>query len=338
MVRPDATNVPRADRKSPAETAGRDGQFLRTISYHHPILPTKDRSEDGPVHAMAGLMWSALERRCRTTFALAALTAWLLVLGSISVTAHATVADDQIRSRIERWLSDEQPASVTVRVRDGRVILQGAVLNAWAKRQTFEYVRRLDGVRAVTSKLVVRPRANDAHIADDVKRRLQNYAFYTMYESVDVAVRSGRVTLTGKVMVDDSIRAMANLAAQVDGVTEVANMIGTFVVSPIDDAIRYEIADRLFARSMFFGNGPDGDSPLRIIVERGHACLMGVVDSEDERNAADIVARSVRNVVDVENKLVLIGASTCSTHLPDITRSCAKRSIHDYESARGHAD
>jgi osmotically-inducible protein OsmY len=143
-------------------------------------------------------------------------------------------------------LADHQLPGITVTVHQGQVTLDGTVPNAWARRQAFEHARHVEGVTAVTSELVVRPGTGDAAIAMEVERRVRDYAFYTIYENVDVEVRDGRVTLTGQVIAETSVTAMADVAARAEGVIEVINMVRTLAVSLEDDAIRHEIAGRFY--------------------------------------------------------------------------------------------
>jgi osmotically-inducible protein OsmY len=48
--------------------------------------------------------------------------------------------------------------------------------------------------------------------------------------------------------------------------------------------------------------------PIHIIVNNGHVTLEGVVDSEADKNLANIRANSVPNVFSVTNNLVVSGS------------------------------
>ncbi len=245
---------------------------------------------------------------CRT----AVLAIWLVFLPSGAWTAQLQTAhgDDHIRARIEHWFSDHQLLGITVAVHQGEVTLGGTVLNAWARSQAAEHARNVEGVTSVTGEPVVRPGASDAAVAMEVGERVRDYAFYTIYENVEVEVNEGRVTLTGQVLAETSARAMANIAAQVNGVREVINMIRTLAVSSRDDAIREEIAGRFYDDPRFSGDAHETRWPIRIIVEHGRVMLTGTVDSEVAWHAAEAIARSVIGVISVDNKLMTTPASS----------------------------
>jgi hyperosmotically inducible protein len=240
------------------------------------------------------------------TFRIAVVAMWLVLITPAAWAAQLqpTRGDDQIRVRIEQWFSDHQLPCITVAVHQGEVTLGGTVLNAWARRQAAEQARNVEGVKLVTDELVVGPGASDAAIAIEVRRRVRDYAFYTIYENVEVEVNEGRVTLTGQVLAETSARAMANIAAQVNGVSEVINMIRTLAASSRDDAIREEIAGRLYDDPRFSGDAHETRWPIRIIVEHGRVTLTGMVDSEVAWHAAEAIARGVFGVISVDNKLM----------------------------------
>lgn len=64
---------------------------------------------------------------------------------------------------------------------------------------------------------------------------------------------------------------------------------------------RYEALS--FAR--FPGMQPFGMYPIHIIVKNGRTMLLGVVDSEIDKNLAGVRARDVTGVFGVENDLVV---------------------------------
>lgn len=227
----------------------------------------------------------------------------LLTSGGWAASLQGVPGDDQIRARIERWLAGHQLPGIAVNVHRGEVSLEGTVLNAFARRQACQHAPTIEGVTAVACDLTVASSDSDAAIASEVGRRVRDYAFYTIYENVEVSVQGGRVTLTGQVMADASVRAMASIAARVNGATEVINMIRTLPVSRRDDAIRQEIGRLFYDDPIFASDAYETRLPIRIIVEHGRVMLSGAVDSETARHAAETLARAVGGVIEVDNRL-----------------------------------
>lgn len=192
-------------------------------------------------------------------------------------------------------------SGLTVTVSQGLVTVEGTVGNAWARSQACEQPRKVNGVTSVDCNVTVRPGPSDQVIMLEVERRIQDYAFYTIHDNVEVAVKDGRVTLTGEMMADARAQAVGDIAARVPGVVEVDNFLRTMVLSPRDDVIRYEIAGRIYSNPVFAYE--EIPSAVHIIVEKGRVKLTGTVPSELERQMAEMLASGVPGVVRVENRL-----------------------------------
>jgi osmotically-inducible protein OsmY len=176
-------------------------------------------------------------------------------------------------------------------VHQGQVTLEGMVSNAWERRQAYEEARKVEDVTSVLCNLSVARDVSDTLIAREVERRILEHAFYTIFENIDVRVRHGQVILRGEVMADARGRAMADIAAKVHGVVEVANFIRTLPLSLEDDDIRHEIAGRLYEDPSSCLQADAFLAPIHIIVEHGHVKLTGMVDSDVERRAVEMIAR-----------------------------------------------
>src|SRR5262245_19706142 len=101
--------------------------------------------------------------------------------------------DDQIQARIERLLASAKLDAVAVKVHEGAVTLEGTVRNTWERRRAYETVRKVGGIRSVLSNLAVHRSASDQVIATEVERRIRDFPFYTIFDSVAVDVGNGRV-------------------------------------------------------------------------------------------------------------------------------------------------
>lgn len=225
---------------------------------------------------------------------LSATTCW-------AVQSQTTPTDDGIRAQVEQRLVDRSMNGLTVTVSQGVVTVEGTVVSAWAKSQACEEPRNVNGVTSVDCNVTVRREPSDRVIMREVERRIQDYAFYTIHDNVEVALKNGRVTLTGEMMADTRARAVGDIAARVPGVVEVDNLVRTMVLSPRDDMIRYEIAGRIYSSPVFAYE--EIPSSVHIVVEKGRVKLTGAVPSELERQMAEMLASGVTGVVRVENRL-----------------------------------
>ena len=115
------------------------------------------------------------------------------------------------------------------------------------------------------------------------------------------------------------------------GVDEVANKIEVLPASPNDDRIRWDTFYRIYTDDFlsryapggefgalqdlrderhFPGMQPVGPYAIHIIVKNGRTMLLGVVDGATDRQIAEVRAREVTGVFDVENGLSVASAKT----------------------------
>ena len=112
------------------------------------------------------------------------------------------------------------------------------------------------------------------------------------------------------------------------GVDEVANKIEVLPASQNDDRIRWDTFYRIYTDDFlsryapggelgvlqelrderhFPGMQPVGIYPIHIIVKNGRTMLLGIVDSAADRQIAEVRAREVTGVFNVENGLMVAG-------------------------------
>jgi hyperosmotically inducible protein len=138
-------------------------------------------------------------------------------------------------------------------------------------------------------------------IADAVSRSL----FYTMFDDVDVRVADGVATLAGVVTTSSKSKEFTKLASRVHGIQRVVNQIETLPASMMDNALRAEIAVKIYGSPAFSDHAKQRVGPVHIIVRDGMVTLTGVVDSEAERQRAGIIARHAYGTWSVDNQLRL---------------------------------
>jgi hyperosmotically inducible protein len=146
---------------------------------------------------------------------------------------------------------------------------------------------------------------SDKAVASAIEKQIQQYPFYTIYDDVEGLVQDGVVHLTGKVTMPYKATDIAERVARVPGVREVDNKIQTLPVSAFDDELRARIARQIYGDPMFWNYAIQVNPPIHVIVENGRVTLTGAVGSEVERLKAEMVARTMPGVFNVENQLQL---------------------------------
>jgi hyperosmotically inducible protein len=143
----------------------------------------------------------------------------------------------------------------------------------------------------------------NARISREVLHEMLMLPYYSVWDNLAYQVNGNTVTLLGQV-VNPSTKSDAEASVKkIEGVDKVVNNIEVLPPSPMDDQIR-----RAEFRAIY---GFDGLSKyawgtvqgIHIVVKGGHVTLVGVVDNENDKNVAEIRAKSVSNVFSVDNQL-----------------------------------
>lgn len=125
-----------------------------------------------------------------------------------------------------------------------------------------------------------------------VQQQVLRYPQFTVFDSVQVEVNDGIVTLTGKVTMPYKRNDIGRRVAKADGVQDVRNHIEVLPVSQFDDELRFRISRAIYGNSNFWMYATMVNPPIHIIVERGRVTLEGVVNSEVDRMLARSIAGS----------------------------------------------
>jgi hyperosmotically inducible protein len=145
------------------------------------------------------------------------------------------------------------------------------------------------------------PPAQD--LAGQVRHQLVMLPYYGVFDDLSYSVNNGVVTLAGDVtnpvVKDDAQRSVKHLA----GVTQVVNNIRVLPLSPMDYGIRRAEYRSIYGFAGLYRYAMGTQPSIRIIVDNGHVTLVGVVDSEADKNIANIRANSVPGVFSVTNNL-----------------------------------
>ena len=160
-----------------------------------------------------------------------------------------------------------------------------------------------------------------------VRRALERLPYYGVFDYMTFGVNRGVVTLNGYAY-SGSLRSAAEIAARRSaGVDEVANRLEVLPASPNDDRIRWVAFYKIYTDAFLsrYASGgewgvrreliearrfnvmyqPLGLYAIHIVVRNGHVTLFGVVDSDADKQIAEVRAREVSGVFGVENEIVV---------------------------------
>lgn len=140
-------------------------------------------------------------------------------------------------------------------------------------------------------------------IAEAVRHEILMLPYYSGYDNIDAKVEGGTVILSGDVNWPTTKSSLEKQVRKIEGVEKVVNNINVLPPSSQDNRLRRQVAIAIFGYGGLgrYGWGPHPD--IRIIVNSGHVKLEGVVASEADKNVAEIRAKSVSGIFDVQNNL-----------------------------------
>src|SRR5215470_13157411 len=141
------------------------------------------------------------------------------------------------------------------------------------------------------------------NLRKEVRHQLLLLPYYSVFDNLMFKVDGDRVTLLGQV-VRPTLKSDAESAVKsIEGVASVDNQIEVMPVSPLDDQVRRAVYRAIYSDPGLSKYGWSALPSIHIVVKNGNVTLEGVVDSESDRNLANLRASGVPNVFSVTNNL-----------------------------------
>jgi len=158
-----------------------------------------------------------------------------------------------------------------------------------------------------------RPQRNDKKMHDNLVREVRHQLlllpYYSVFDNLLYKVDGDKVTLMGQVVRPTLKSDAENVVKEIEGVSAVDNEIQVLPVSPMDDQLRRAVYRAIYGDTALSRYGMSALPSIHIIVNNGHVTLEGVVDSEGDKNLANIRANGVPNVFSVTSNLTVAADS-----------------------------
>lgn len=143
-------------------------------------------------------------------------------------------------------------------------------------------------------------------ITREVRHELLMLPYFGVFDNIAYKVDGYNVTLLGQVSRPSLKSDAGNVVKRIEGVERVDNQIEVLPTSPMDDRLRIRLYRAIYGYPAMQKYALGVQKPIRIIVKNGHVTLEGVVDSEADKNIANIRANSVSGVFSVTNNLQVV--------------------------------
>ncbi len=241
------------------------------------------------------------------------LVALLLVVGMGRGVAQGGGNDAQIQADVMKSLDSKRFKDVKASVQNGVVILTGTVSLYSAKLDADNRAHHRKNVKGVENQIeVAGPMVDDLTLRNKLAEKLAydrvGYGT-TAFNAFTIGVENGAVTLGGTAYGPSDKDSALSLVANYPGVKDVIDNIEVAPVSPMDDKIRLAEARAIYGFPQLNKYAIDPAKPIRITVVNGNVTLSGVVDSQADKDVANIRANSVPGVFKVVNNLEVVGGT-----------------------------
>jgi hyperosmotically inducible protein len=130
--------------------------------------------------------------------------------------------------------------------------------------------------------------------------------YFGVFDNIAYKVDGYNVTLLGQVSRPTLKSDAENVVKKIEGVEKVDNQIEVLPTSPNDDRLRLELYRAIYGYPALQKYALGVQKPIRIIVKNGNVTLEGVVDSEADKNIANILAKGVSGAFSVTNNLQVV--------------------------------
>lgn len=117
---------------------------------------------------------------------------------------------------------------------------------------------------------------------------------------------NNNVTLIGDVTNPVVKSDAGNVVKRIEGVEHVNNQIRVLPTSFMDDGLRRRLFRTIYGYPALQKYALGVQKPIRIIVDGGHVTLIGVVDSQMDKNLAGLRANAVPGIFSVDNQLRVV--------------------------------
>jgi hyperosmotically inducible protein len=150
------------------------------------------------------------------------------------------------------------------------------------------------------------PARSTERIVKEVRHELLMLPYLDVFDYLAYKVDGYNVTLMGQVTNPTLKSDAGNVVKRIEGVEQVDNQIEVLPPSPMDDQLRRRLFRAIYGYPAMQKYAMGVQKPIRIIVKNGKVTLEGVVDSDGDKNIANIRANSVSGVFSVTNNLQVV--------------------------------
>lgn len=162
--------------------------------------------------------------------------------------------------------------------------------------------------QAGTSQIQSQQLSQEAEVAlqQKVIHAIVMLPYYGVFDSIGYKLQGRTVTLTGQVLRSSLKPDAEHAVKKIEGVDKVINNIEVLPPGPIDMRIREQVRQAIYSYGPLFKYANMPNPPIRIIVKNARVTLLGIVDTEADKNLCTMRVNQVSDVLSVTNNLRVV--------------------------------
>jgi len=175
------------------------------------------------------------------------------------------------------------------------------------KASTVAAEQNLDAIPALPARKPKNaPASEEDRISREVRHELVMQPYYTIWDWLAFRVNGSTVELLGDAESLGLKTDAVNSVKRIEGVRKVIDHINQLPPSSMDDRIRKQVARAIFNWGGLSRYSWSAVPSIHIIVSGGRVRLEGIVDSQQDKDAAGLRANGVSGVFEVTNNLRVV--------------------------------
>ncbi|HXS76757.1 MAG TPA: BON domain-containing protein [Terracidiphilus sp.] len=230
-------------------------------------------------------------------------------LAATQTSSRQAQQDRDVQAQVTAQLEKKELfRAVKAEVNDGIVTITGEVPLYIDKVNAEKRVRKVKNVDGVRNHVqVAGPSVTDDEVRENLstKLRYDRVGYGIVFNNLGVDVNNGVVTIAGNVRDYSDRDSALGIVSTTSGVKDVIDEIDVAPTSINDDRLRIQLARAIYGDTSLRKYAMDPQAPIRIIVEKGHVELAGVVLSDMDRQLAFMRANAVPGTFGVTNHLAV---------------------------------
>ena len=188
------------------------------------------------------------------------------------------------------------------------IVVSGALLGVAGAQSPESAPNQPAGQQATSPQIQTEQLSPEAEAAlqQKVVHAIVMLPYYGVFDSIGYRLQGRTVTLTGQVLRSSLKPDAEHAVKKIEGIDKVINNIEVLPPGQLDMSIREQVRQAIYTYGPLFKYANMPNPPIRIIVKNARVTLLGVVDTEADKNLCTMRVNQIHDVLSVTNDLRVV--------------------------------